>query len=278
MVARGFSQRFGIDFEETFAPTLSYKTFRVLCALAVARSFFIHQLDIKTAFLYADIDRDGIYIRPPPGVTRTKPGRVWKLNKGLYGLKQSPRLWHNKISESLSKEGFTKLCRDPSCYSRGTGSSQVIICLFVDDILLFSEQRHQINEVKDKLVQEYKLSDVGEVSKYLQMRIHYDRDGGTLLVEQKRYVEEKLREFDMEDCKPVSTPLPPGCRLSADDCPIIGGPEWKEAQKYPYRQIIGSLMHLSVATRPDIAHAMSQLSRFNNNPGKVHYVAALHVL
>ena len=278
VVARGFSQRFGIDFEETYAPTLSYKTFRVLCALAVSRGFYIHQLDIKTAFLYADIDREGIYIKPPPGITRTKPGRVWKLNKGLYGLKQSPRLWHAKISESLAKEGFKKLYGDSSCYSRGSGVSQVIMCLFVDDILLFSEQKTLILEVKDKLVQEYKLSDVGEVSKYLQMQIHYNREAGTLFVEQRRYIEEKLREFDMEDCKPVSTPLPQNCRLSVQDCPEVGGPDWKEAQKFPYRQVIGSLMHMSVSTRPDLAHAMSQLSRFNTNPGKAHWKAALHVL
>ena len=161
VVARGFSQRYGEDYEEVYAPTLSYKTFRLLCALAVKRGFHIHQLDIKTAFLYADIDKENIYIRPPSGNTRTTPGKVWRLNKSLYGLKQSPRLWHEKISKTLLDDNFKILHGDPTCYSRGSEASQVIICLFVDDILVFSENIDLISKVKARLVKEYTLTDVG---------------------------------------------------------------------------------------------------------------------
>ena len=278
VVARGFSQRFGEDYEEVYAPTLSYKTFRLLCALAVKRGFHIHQLDIKTAFLYADIDKENIYVRPPPGVTRTTPGKVWKLNKSLYGLKQSPRLWHEKISKTLCDDKFENLHGDPTCYSRGEGATQVIICLFVDDILVFSESLDLINRVKARLVKEYTLTDVGQVSRYLNMQIHYDRKKGVLMIEQEQYITDKLEEFNMSDCKSAPTPLPAGCKLSTIDCPQVGSQEWTDMQLLPYRRLIGSLMYLSGTTRPDLAFAMSQLSRFNNNPGKAHWNAALHVL
>ena len=198
VVARGFMQRFGMDYEEVFAPTLSYKTFRLLCALTVYRGFYVHQLDIKTAFLHANIDREGIYIRPPDGILKTRKGKVWMLNKNLYGLKQGPRLWHGKINDSLNKEGFVKLHGDPSCYSKGTGVSQVVICLFVDDILLFSENLDLIREAKASLMTVYTLVDLGEVSKYLGMEVRYNKEDGILLVEQEDYIERKLKEFDME--------------------------------------------------------------------------------
>ena len=95
--------------KEIYAPTLSYKSFMLLYVVAVQRGFFIHQQDIKTAFLHANINRDSIYVRPPPGVRQTTAGTVWNLNKSLYGLRQSPQLWHEKISVSLIKEGFKKL-------------------------------------------------------------------------------------------------------------------------------------------------------------------------
>ena len=280
IVAKGFTQREGIDYEETFSPTVRFESVRLMVAAAAAEGLHTHQMDVTTAFLYASLNEE-VYMELMEGMEGYgTPGKVARLWKALYGLKQASRMWNLHIDGILKQLGFTRLSGDHGVYVKWDGEKRVWLALYVDDIFLTSKDLAKIEETKKTLGSDMKVKDMGEAQYLLGIELRKRQLGmqdGDILMVQEKYVHDILKQFGMVGCKAASTPLEPGVKLSIVDSPADDlGKATMEA--YPYRQVIGKLMYLAVCTRPDISQAVSELSRFNTNPGLKHWESAMRVL
>lgn len=273
LVAKGFSQKHGVDYYETWAPTARQATTRTILHLAAHLDLEIHSMDVDQAFLQGDLEEQ-TYLEPPPGVPLTEQGRIWKLNKPLYGLKQAPRQWYAKLRTMLQNLGFKPSAYDPSLYIH-TGPDGKWVLVYVDDLLLMATNLEKLSELKNRLKELLPLKDLGEVTDYLGMEITRDRETKLIYLSQKRYIQEVTRRFQDFNPKPFQTPLAVNHNLtlpSDDEDPVEG------QERYP--ELVGCLMYLMVCTRPDIAHALSVLGRFvaPGRHGPEHWKAALRVL
>ena len=264
LVAKGFRQIAGRDYDEVFAPTAQHVTLRVLLAAASSAKFEVDQLDVKTAFLNGELSGD-VYMKLPPELGNT----VWRLHKALYGLKQAARAWFAKLRTSMIDHGFTPSKHEPCLFFKGEGNHRVYVMVHVDDALV-AGSRNQVNDAKRSMASMFEVKDMGPAHHYLGMTITRHEDGGYSLT-QPRYVEDMLRRFSMSDCKQAVTPLPVGQKLSKGM-----GNELPAGNLY--QALVGSLLYLSVNTRPDISHACGILSRFMSCPTQTHWDAAKHVL
>ena len=270
--ARGFSQTHGTDYNEIFAPVVKYKTLRLACGIAVRYNMHMHKMDVKTAFLHGNLEEE-IYMKPLPGSKPPlgKENCVWKLHKALYGLKQSPRCWNTLLHDYLISEGFTRLVSDYGTYRRGKGKNLTLVTVYVDDLLIMNRNLHVVNGIKTNLARRFEMVDFGEAQSILGITIVRDREKGTLSLHQQEYIDTMLNTFQQQDASSKVTPLEPGVRLQK------GQPK-ETTETYPYRALIGSLMHVMVCTRPDIAAAVGILSRFLDSSTTTHWEAALRVL
>lgn len=271
LVAKGFMQREGVDFNEVFAPVSKHTTLRALCALVADQDLELHHLDVKTAFLHGELEED-IYIKQPQGYEEGGPGTVCHLKKAIYGLRQAPRAWHTRLKAELELMGFTASATDPGLYYKSGKSSNVYICVYVDDIALAARSKTDLEEVKQQLQSRFDIRDLGEVSHFLGMQITRNRRDRSLKLTQQRMTAELVSKYGMSSAKPRSTPLATSAQLTKSD----GTPLDKEA--HPYSELIGSLLYLSVCTRPDIAQAVGALARYMSAPTTAHWSAAKEVV
>ena len=273
LVARGNEQS-DDDFNETFAPVFRIDSLRILVAIAARLGLLAHMLDANNAFAGSDLDKPNCMEIPEglqdfdPEVTSTR-GLVLELKKSLYGLRQSANLWHRKISDFLKKIGFRPITADPSVFINDRG---MIIAVYVDDIVIFGKDAKDIDAVKQKLKKFHPMTDSGLVKKLLGIRFTWGKDR-SIRLDQESYARQILEEFGMADCKPAITPIGPSVKLEAPDSSLLGRAEHKL-----FRRLIGRLIFLVIATRPDIAFAVNQLSQYLAEPRKVHLAAAKHVL
>jgi hypothetical protein len=225
LVVRGFSQREGIDYTETFSPVARFDTIRAVLSIAADEKLELSQFDVKTAFLHGFIDKE-IYMEQPEGYNDGSQ-RVCKLLRSLYGLKQSPRCWNKRFKDVLMNLEFQESTADPCLYFRITGNDKIILVLYVDDGIVAATNT------------------------------------------QKRYIEDVLRRFRMDSANPVSTPI--------EKCEPLGITEESTSTSAPYREAVGCLMYLAVATRPDIAFAVGYVSRFLEKPKERHWSAVKRI-
>jgi hypothetical protein len=186
---------------------------------------------------------------------------VCKLLKSLYGLKQAPKQWHEKFDRTLTSASFVVNEADKCEYYRYGGGEGVILCLYVDDILIFRMSLDVIKETKDFLSNNFEMKDLGEANVILNIKLLREGNGGITLV-QSHYVEKVLSRFGYSECEPAPTPYDPSKLLKKN--------RRISRDQLRYSQIIGSLMYLASATRPDISFAVSKLSWFVSNPGDDH--------
>ena len=270
LVAKGYSQVEGIDYNEVFAPVVKHVSIRLILSLVVNEEFHLEQLDVKTAFLNGTLDEE-IYMDQPEGyVTKGKEDLVCLLKKSLYGIKQSPRQWNKRFDGFMKEQGFRRSPYDQSVYISGVEmSSRVYLLLYVDDMLVVSKDMGVIKELKARLSSEFEMKDLGAATRILGMDIVRDRRTGSLKLSQGKYLEQVLSTFNMTDCKAVTTPMGSQFRLKSLD-----EEETKTEAKFmidiPYVSAVGSL-YAMVGTRPDIAHAVGVVSRFMGNPGREHW-------
>nr|ABF93649.1 retrotransposon protein, putative, Ty1-copia subclass [Oryza sativa Japonica Group] len=269
LVAKGYTQKEGEDFFDTYSPVARLTTIRVLLALVASHGLLVHQMDVKTAFLNGELEEE-IYMDQPDGyVLEGQEGMVCKLLKSLYGLKQAPKQWHEKFDTTLTSAGFVVNKADKCVYYRYGGGEGVILCLYVDDILIFGTSLNVIEEVKDYLSKSFEMKDLEEADVILNIKLQRGDEGGITLV-QSHYVDKVLSHFGYSDCKPAPTPYDPSVLLRKN--------RRIARDQLRYSQIIGSLMYLASATRPDISFAVSKLSRFVSNPGDDHWQALERVM
>ena len=276
LVAQGYSQEEGVDFDEVFAPVAKYKSIRTVLAIANQLNLDVHQMDVKTAFLNGDLNED-IYMKQPEGfVSKKFPAKVCKLNKSLYGLKQSARMWNMKIDEYLKAAKYTQTEADPCIYYRTEivdGKTLImIIAVYVDDTILLSNDTDLMLLEKKRLSECFEMDDRGEIHYILGMEVKRNREEKTMTISQKSYLESVLARFDMQNCNPVGTPLEAGkkfVKISDDEEPV-------DVRKY--QAAIGSLNYAAIATRPDLSVAVSMLSQHMRNPSADHWSGVKRVL
>ena len=267
LVAQGFSQVEGIDYNETFAPVTKFNSIRLLLALSARFDWEIHQMDVKSAFLNGELDEE-IYMRPPPGY-KTTPGTVWRLKKTLYGLKQASREWYKKLSHELDTLGFSRIQADHCVFYKNVNGHHIIIAVYVDDNLIISDSPDLVAQTKKDLSSHFDMTDLGEVHWILNMEVTRDCSKRTIRLSQSQYIEDILERHGMADCKPAATPMEANLKLEKLDAAEVDITE--------YQQLIGSLMYGSIGTRFDIAHDVGVLSRHNHSPGKRHHTAVKRV-
>ena len=269
-VAKGYSQKIGVDYAETFSPTANLTSIRTLIQKAAQEDLMLHQMDVKTAYLHAPIDFE-IYMDQPEGyeVKSTNDEKlVFKLKKSLYGLKQSGRNWNKMLHDHLIENGFTQNEADHCVYARQRGSDKVILVIWVDDLIIAASDEDALNDVKVMLSERFKMKDLGQLKHFLG--IDFVQSKGCVKMSQKKYVDQILERFNMQDCKPRATPCEQKLNYS-DDAEVM-----EEVRKY--REVVGSLIYLATCTRPDLGFVVSKLSHYFSNPTEEQWVTVKHVL
>ncbi|CAI7743674.1 unnamed protein product [Closterium sp. NIES-53] len=274
-VARGFSQRHGIDYFQTFSPTPKMTTLRVLLHVAAHRDYELHSLDFSTAFLQGSLHEE-IWLRRPLGFTGTfPPGTQWSLRRPVYGLRQAPREWHDTLRTTLAALGFAPSTADPSLFLRtDTSLPPFYILVYVDDLVFATADTTGLAYVKSELQKRHTCTDLGELRSYLGLQITRDRARRTITLTQPHMVLQVLQCFGFTYSSPQATPLPTRHSLSA-----LPSDESVEPSG-PYPELVGCLMYLMTCTRPDLAYPLSILAHYVA-PGRhrpEHMTAAKRVL
>ncbi|WZZ32928.1 hypothetical protein YC2023_016329 [Brassica napus] len=281
LVAQGFSQRPRIDFEETYSPVMDAITFKFLMSLAANENLEMRLMDVVTAYLYGSLDID-IYMRIPDGfkmleTLNSKPKELCaiKLQRSLYGLKQSGRMWYNRLSEHLTKEGYTN---DPICpcvFIKKTTSGFVIIAVYVDDLNIIGTQ-NEIQKASNYLKGEFEMKDLGQTKYCLGLQIEHSQKG--IFVPQSTYTKRVLKRFNMDKATLLSTSMVVRS-LNVENDQFRPPGEKKEilGLEVQYLNAIGALMYLANCTRPDVSFTVNLLARFSSSPTRRHWNGIKHV-
>ncbi|KAG8492771.1 hypothetical protein CXB51_010255 [Gossypium anomalum] len=243
LVVKGYSQQYGVDFEETFAPVARLDTIKLL---------------------------EEIYIEQPDGFqVQGQEDKVYRLKKALYGLKQAPRAWYDRVDAYLSKLGFEKSLSEPTLYvKKSKDETLLIVSIYVDNLLVTGSKDVLVNEFKAQIQEVFDMTDLGVMTYFLGMEVNQTNRG--IFISQHAFILKILDKFSMQNCKPVSTPMAQGEKLSS-----IG--DHVRIDEKEYRSLVGCLLYLT-ATRPDLMHAISLLARFMHCCNVVHFRAAKRVL
>ncbi|CAL5356856.1 unnamed protein product [Camellia sinensis] len=247
LVPKGYAQKEGIDYNEVFSPVMKHTFIRILLALVAQFDLELAQLDVKTTFLHGDLEKE-IYMSQPDGFEVVgKENWACKLNKSLYGLKQSPRQWYKRFDRFMIEKEYTRSQFDHCVYFRKLpDGSFIYLLLYVDDMLIASESKVEIDKLKAQLAREFEIKDLGEAKKILGMEIKRDRKKGTVCLTQTQYLKKVLDRFGINGkTKAVSTPLAPHFKLSASMSPRTEE-ERKHMAQVPYANAVGALMYAMV--------------------------------
>ena len=268
LVAQGYTQVEGIDFDETFAPVARLEAIRILLAYANHHDITLYQMDVKSAFLNGKLEEE-VYVAQPPGFEDPKhPDKVFRLNKALYGLKQAPRAWYDTLKEFLMKKGFKPGSLDPTLFTKSYDGELFVCQIYVDDIIFGCTDQRYSDEFAYMMSEEYQMSMMGELKFFLGLQIRQQRNG--IFISQEKYLKDVLRKFGMQDCKGVKIPMPTNGHLCTDENGI-------DFDHKVYRSMIGSLLYLC-ASRPDIMLSVCMCARFQATPKESHHKAVKHIL
>ncbi|GAA0162317.1 transmembrane signal receptor [Lithospermum erythrorhizon] len=258
-------------------PVVKHTSIRVLLAIVAHQDLELDQLDVKTAFLHGELEEE-IYMTQLDGFQEPeKEDYVCRLKKSLYGLKHSPRQWYKKFDSYMLEIGYLRSPYD-SCvyYNKVKDESFIYLVLYVDDMLLGVVNKSDIQKLKGLLSAKFDMKDLGTAKKILGMEIYRDRSQRKLFLSQKGYIEKILSRFGMAFAKPIDTPSASNAHLSVEFAPKSS--EEKEYMSYvPYVSAVGSLMYAMVCTRLDLAHTVSVVSRFMEEPRKEHWQAVKRI-
>ncbi|CAJ2648276.1 unnamed protein product [Trifolium pratense] len=268
LVAKGFTQVEGVDYNEIFSPVVKHCSIRVLMAIVNMYDLELEQMDVKTAFLHGELE-ETIYMQQPEGFVEDN-SKVCLLKKSLYGLKQSPRQWYRRFDDFLLKTGFVRSNYDSCVYMMKRNEKVILyLILYVDDILMASSDKHEIQKLKEKLNGEFEMKDLGNAKRILGMDILRDQSKGELFLSQHDYLTKVVERFRMTDSKVVKTPLGHHSKLSIKQCPQSED-ERKKMESTPYASGVGSIMYGIVCSRPDLSYAISVggLKYTRTDPGR----------
>ncbi|KAI3729851.1 hypothetical protein L6452_18522 [Arctium lappa] len=267
LVAQGYTQEEGIDYEEVFAPVARIEAIRLFLAYASYMNFKVYQMDVKSAFFYVSIEEE-VYVYQPPGFENPSyPDRVYKLKKALYGLHQAPRAWYDTLSSYILENGFERGVIDKTLFIKRKKKDILLVQIYVDDIIFGSTRDNMCKEFEDLMHQRFKMSSMGELTFFLGLQVQQKSDG--IFICQSKYVQDILTKFGFSDSKPASTPMETHKQITADL-------EGEDMDVHHYRSMIGSLMYLT-ASRPDIMFPVCVCARFQVRPKQSHFQAVKRI-
>ena len=267
LVAQGFSQKYGLDYDETFSPVVRPESIRTVIALAVKKGLKLHQMDVTTAFLNGELEEE-VYMKQPEGfVADGQEHLVCKLRKSIYGLKQPPRCWNSALNAQLKTMGFNQSASDPCIYT--SLEEMFILAVYVDDIVLAGKTDERIEEVKNILAKRFRVKDIGEL---LGVTVAQDQTSGRVWIGQANYTENVLHNHEMENSRSITTPVDTSNKL------LSAIEESEVMDQRLYQSAVGSLLYLSCGTRPDITIAVSNVARFCSKPTKQHWTAVKRIM
>ncbi|KAE8231736.1 hypothetical protein CF326_g3244 [Tilletia indica] len=269
LVAQGFSQRPGVDYNETFAPVARLTTVRILVALAIRHKMSIWSMDVVTAYLNGTINEDIYMLQPPHFNDGTE--RVCKLHRSLYGLKQSGREWFTVVAAWLKGEGFKALQSEPCVFTKVEANGEpVTVLLYVDDVLILAKHQRTIDGIRSAFTERFKMTDNGPLTQVLGLKIGINHSSGLATISQEAYIKSLVQRFGLEDANAVDTPMTAALQGIG---PRTDG-QATAAEITLFACLIGCLMWAAQGTRPDIAYAVSRLARFMSNPRPEHIIGA----
>ncbi|GKB21199.1 ribonuclease H-like domain, reverse transcriptase, RNA-dependent DNA polymerase, partial [Tanacetum coccineum] len=252
--AKGYIQEHGIDFEEVFAHVARMETIQLLLAIAANNKWEVHHLDIKSAFLHGDLKE--VYVTQPEGfIKREDNGKVYRLIKALYGLRQAPRALSIKLDNTLKSLDFKKCALEHAIYTKTPRDSTLLIGVYVDDLILTGTPKKEIDKFKAQMKEKSKMSDLGLLAYYLGIEV--TQTGGDISIKQTAYANKILKEARMIDCNEKLIPIDPGTRLT---------------------KITEGCLRYLLHTRPDLSYFLGLLSRHMQEPKEQHMKAIKQVL
>ncbi|GJU26419.1 putative ribonuclease H-like domain-containing protein, partial [Tanacetum coccineum] len=267
LVAQGYTQEEGIDYDEVFAPVARIEAIRLFLAFASFMGFIVYQMDVKSAFLYGTIDEE-VYVSQPPGfVDPDHPNKVYKVVKALYGLHQAPRAWYATLSTFLEKHGYKRGTIDKTLFIKRDKKDIMLVQVYVDDIIFGSTNKSWCDEFEALMKSRFQMSSMGELTFFLGLQVKQNKGG--IFISQDKYVAEILKKFDLVNVKAAITPMETKVPLTKDEEAI-------DVDVHLYRSMIGSLMYLT-ASRPDIMYAVCVCSRFQVTPKTSHLNAVKRI-
>jgi histone deacetylase 1/2 len=269
-VAKGFKQRYGLDYEDTFSPVVKPATIRLLLSLAVTNGWHLRQLDVQNAFLHGVLEEE-VYMRQPPGFQDSaQPHHLCRMVKALYGLKQAPRAWHARLGSALTAHGFVPSTADMSLFMLRRPQVTMYLLVYVDDIILVSSLSSAATRLIQNLRSEFAVKDLGPLHYFLGIEVSPLSTG--LVLTQKKYALDLLRRAGMLECHSVLTPMTSTESLNATDGELLSS---EDATKY--RSIVGGLQYL-LHTRPDLSFAVNKVCQYLHTPRSSHWSAVKRIL
>ncbi|GJU07748.1 putative ribonuclease H-like domain-containing protein [Tanacetum coccineum] len=267
LVAQGYRQEEGVDYDEVFAPVARIEAIRLFLAFASFMGFIVYQMDVKSAFLYGNITEE-VYVKQPPGFEDpAHPNKVYRVVKALYGLHQAPRAWYERLSTFLLKHGYRRGAIDKTLFIKKDRRDIMLVQVYVDDIIFGSTKSSMVKDFEDLMQKEFKMSSMGELTFFLGLQVK--QSNGGIFLSQDKYVKDILNKFDFRTIKPASTPIEAHKSLGKDE-------EGEDVDVHLYRSMIGCLMYLT-ASRPDIMFAVCLCARFQVTPKVSHLHAVKRI-
>jgi hypothetical protein len=280
-VAKGYAQRYGIDYEKTTAPTTRLESFRTILNIAATLGWDVQQIDVKTAFLHGILpEGETMYMEQPPGFTAEgRESWVMKLMKSIYGMKQASRIWNQTFHKAMKSLGFERLACEWCVYIRRTKTGIIMFAVHVDDIISAASSPEENKKFKEELRSKWEISDLGPAKFVLGIAVTRDLERRTITLSQTALIDKVINEFGQGDAHAAETPMVAGLQLQRPDknAPVL--PEVKEwGERTPYRSLVGSLMYIARGTRPDICYAAGRLAGFLDCYRPEHWEAAIRVV
>ncbi|CCF51917.1 hypothetical protein NDA14_005547 [Ustilago hordei] len=255
----GFSQKEGIDFDKIFAPVVPRDTIWTILTITAKFNWEVDSIDVTQAYLNTHLHHN-IYLKLPEGA-EVLMGKVYKLIKSLYGLKQSGWEWHKELNTHLQRLGFFPLLNIPCVYLKGTGALQVIIAVYVDDMLIVSPQRDQVNQANKAIIDKWKITDNEPATEFLKIKITQDQEKRTINLDQHAYIKEIIREW-IQLHKKTWTPMVHTLLKATSN------EETDDKLKARYPVLVGKLLWILNTAQPNVSYAVNTLARHMSNPTK----------
>ncbi|GJX21769.1 retrovirus-related pol polyprotein from transposon TNT 1-94 [Tanacetum coccineum] len=266
-VAQGYNQQEGIDYDETYAPIARLESIRILLAYACALDFKLFQMDVKSAFFNGFIN-EKVYVAQPPGfIDFAKPNHVYRLKKVLYGLKQTPKAWYDRLKAFLIEHNYTMGMVDNTLFTKKKYSNLIIVQIYADDIIFGLTCQELCDDFAKIMHDEFEMSMMGELNFFLGLQLKQLEDD--IFFNQSKYIKEMLKKFGLKDSKPMKTPMSTETKLTKDE-------EGGSVDNTKYRGMIGSLLYLTTS-RPDIMFSVCLCARFQEDPKTSHLEAVKRI-
>ena len=268
-MAKGFTQQKGINFAETYAPTARMVSIRIMINIAVQEGLITHHCDVNNAYLNSEVDFDDMFMTQPDGYV-VDNDYVCHLHKAIYGLKQAANCWHQTLLDFMKSQGLTQSVMDTCVFVRRSGSSTLIVLIWVDDLIISASSQNTMKVFKQNFSKSFRTKDLGRLHWFLGIQFTVKRN--MISMNQSHYINSILHRFNEFNCKPRKLP----CEPSIYDLLKLKSDQLQQPTRY--RELVGSLIYLMTGTRPDICFVVTLLSRFMNKPTEMQMSVARGVL